>query len=396
MDYGKHEASQGYEPGEGILTTLIRIPVRIVVLVLVLPARMVWDALTALWHAADRVLLRPLGRALRWLLDTLVLTPLAWLYTWVLTPLGKGAAWLAAVLLVRLWIGLWRYVIVPVARYGIAAPAVWLYANVLTPLGRGLRWIGTALLLPALHGLGWLLTVLLIVPLEFLWRYVAVPVVRYGLVVPVVWLYEAVLTPIGRGTVRVLSTLWQGTAWILGRLRRGIAATGRGLGLAVAWLVTTLLVAPLVWTYRRILTPVGREIAAAFEVAWRIAGYVSRAVGRALAAIAWCLIGAPVSWAYRTVCAPVGHFLRDALWAPARRAAAEAGRAARAALATARETVRQARRDAWRALVGAPGGERSGEPRGIPARTLGSTTTVPSAAQASETPLGGDPFAKQG
>ncbi|MEV0139106.1 hypothetical protein [Streptomyces globisporus] len=396
MDYGKHQAPQGYEPGEGILTTLIRIPVRIVVLVLVLPARMVWDALTALWHAADRVLLRPLGRALRWLLDTLVLTPLAWLYTWVLTPLGKGAAWLAAVLLVRLWIGLWRYVIVPVARYGIAAPAVWLYANVLTPLGRGLRWIGTALLLPALHGLGWLLTVLLIVPLEFLWRYVAVPVVRYGLVVPVVWLYEAVLTPIGRGTVRVLSTLWQGTAWILGRLRRGIAATGRGLGLAVAWLVTTLLVAPLVWTYRRILTPVGREIAAAFEVAWRIAGYVSRAVGRALAAIAWCLIGAPVSWVYRTVCAPVGHFLRDALWAPARRAAAEAGRAARAALATARETVRQARRDAWRALVGAPGGERSGEPRGIPARTLGSTTTVPSAAQASETPLGGDPFAKQG
>lgn len=89
MDYGKHQAPQGYEPGEGILTTLIRIPVRIVVLVLVLPARMVWDALTALWHAADRVLLRPLGRALLWLLDTLVLTPLAWLYTWVLTPSAR-------------------------------------------------------------------------------------------------------------------------------------------------------------------------------------------------------------------------------------------------------------------------------------------------------------------
>ncbi|MFF8963916.1 hypothetical protein ACF1BK_14360 [Streptomyces globisporus] len=411
MDHGKHQAPQGYEPGEGILTTLIRIPVRIVVLVLVLPARMAWDALTALRHAADRVLLRPLGRGLLWLLDILVLTPLAWLYTWVLTPLGKGAAWLAVALLIWPWIGLWRYVIVPVARYGIAAPAVWLYAHVLTPLGHGLRWTGAALLLPALHGLGtgigWLITVLLIVPLQFLWRYVAVPVARYGLVVPVVWLYETVLTPVGRGAARVLSTLRQGTAWILGMLRqgtawvlaqlwRGIAATGRGLGLAVAWLVMTLLVAPLGWTYRRILTPVGREIAAAFEVTWRIAGYLSRAVGRALATIAWYLIGAPVSWAYRTVCTPVGHFLRDGVWAPARRAAAEAGRAARAALATARETVRQARRDAWRALVGAPGGERSGEPRGIPARTLGSTTTVPSAAQASETPLGGDPFAKQG
>ncbi|MFI0873691.1 hypothetical protein ACH4TM_04665 [Streptomyces parvus] len=411
MDYGKHQAPQGYEPGEGILTTLIRIPVRIVVLVLVLPARMVWDALTALWHAADRVLLRPLGRALLWLLDTLVLTPLAWLYTRVLTPLGKAAAWLAVALLIWPWIGLWRYVIVPVARYGIAVPAVWLYAHVLTPLGHGLRWIGTTLLLPALHGLGngigWLITVLLIVPLEFLWRYVAVPVVRYGLVVPVVWLYANVLTPIGLGTAWVLSklrqgtawtlgTLWQGTAWVLAQLWRGIAATGRGLGLAVAWLVMTLLVAPIGWTYRRILTPVGREIAAAFEVAWRITGYVSRAVGRALAWLAWHLIGAPVSWAYRTVCTPVGHFLRDAVWAPARRAAAEAGRAARAALTTARETVRQARRDAWRALVGAPAAERPGEPRGIPARTLGSTTTVPSAAQASESPLGGDPFAKQG
>ncbi len=388
MDYGKHQAPQGYEPGEGILTTLIRIPVRIVVLVLVLPVRMVWDALTALWHAADRVLLRPLGRAVVWLLDTLVLTPLTWLYTWVLAPLGKAAAWLAVALLVWPWIGLWRYVIVPVARYGVAAPAVWLYGSVLTPLGHGLRWIGTALLLPALYGLGnalgWLITVLLIVPLEFLWRYVAVPVVRYGLVVPVVWLYADVLTPLGLGT-----------AWVLAQIWRGIAATGRGLGLAVAWLVMTLLVAPLAWTYRRILTPVGREIAAAFEVAWRIAGYVSRAVGRALATIAWYLIGAPVSWAYRTVCTPVGHFLRDSVWAPARRAAAEAGRAARAALATARETVRQARRDAWRALVGSTDGARSREPRGIPARTLGSTTTVPSAAQATESAPLGEKFAKR-
>ncbi|BFP55315.1 hypothetical protein OH733_25990 [Streptomyces griseus] len=399
MDYGKHQAPQGYEPGEGILTTLIRIPVRIVVLVLVLPARMVWDALTALWHAAARVLLRPLGRAVVWLLDTLVLTPLTWLYTWVLAPLGKAAAWLAVALLVWPWIGLWRYVIVPVARYGVAAPAVWLYGSVLTPLGHGLRWIGTALLLPALYGLGnalgWLLTVLLIVPLEFLWRYGIVPVVRYGLVVPVVWLYANVLTPLGLGTAWVLGRLWQGTAWVLAQIWRGIAATGRGLGLAVAWLVMTLLVAPLAWTYRRILTPVGREIAAAFEVAWRIAGYVSRAVGRALARLAWLLIGAPVSWAYRTVCTPVGHFLRDSVWAPARRAAAEAGRAARAALATARETVRQARRDAWRALVGSTDGARSREPRGIPARTLGSTTTVPSAAQATESAPLGEKFAKR-
>ncbi|MFY0515530.1 hypothetical protein ACOMD4_34845 [Streptomyces anulatus] len=399
MDYGKHQAPQGYEPGESILTTLIRIPVRIVVVVLVLPVRMVWDALTALWHAADRVLLRPLGRALARLLDTLVLTPLTWLYTWVLTPLGKAASWLAVALLLWPWIGLWRYVIVPVARYGIAAPAVWLYGAVLTPLGHGLRWIGTALLAPAARGLGtgltWLFATLLVLPVAGLWRYAVVPAVRYGLIIPVVWLYGAVLTPLGLGAAWVLGKLWQGTAWVLGQVRRGIAATGRGLGIALAWLVMTLLVAPVSWTYRRILAPVGREIAAAFEVAWRIAGYVSRAVGRAIAWFAWHLIGAPVSWAYRTVCTPIGHFVRDAVWAPARRAAAETGRAARAALASARETVRQARRDAWRALVGSTDGARSREPQGIPARTLGSTTTVPSAAQASETSLPGEKFVKQ-
>ncbi|MFJ9887913.1 hypothetical protein ACIQRW_18875 [Streptomyces sp. NPDC091287] len=400
MDYGKHQAPQGYEPGEGVLTTLIRIPVRIVVVVLVLPVRMVWDALAALWHAADRVLLRPLGRALAWLLATLVTTPLTWLYTWVLTPLGKAASWLAVALLLWPWIGLWRYVIVPVARYGIAAPAAWLYRAVLTPLGHGLRWIGTALLVPAARGLGTglarLFATLLVLPVAALWRYVIVPVVRYGMVVPVVWLYEAVLSPIGLGTAWVLGKLWQGTAWVLGRLWRGIAAIGHGLGTAVTWLVMTLLVAPVSWTYRRLLAPVGREIAAAFEVAWRITGYVSRAVGRALATIARYVIGAPASWAYRTVCTPVGHFLRDSVWAPARRAAAEAGRAARTALASARETVRLARRDAWRALVGSTDGARSREPAGIPARTLGSTTTVPSAAQASETPLLGEKLVKRG
>ncbi|MFD4234144.1 hypothetical protein [Streptomyces sp. NPDC058542] len=400
MDYGKHQAPQGYEPGDSVLTTLIRIPVRIVVVVLVLPVRMVRDALTALWHAAGRVLLRPLGRALAWLLDTLVLTPLTWLYTGVLTPLGKAASWLAVALLLWPWIGLWRYVVVPVARYGIAAPAVWLYRAVLTPLGHGLRWIGTALLAPAARGLGtglaWLLATLLVLPAAALWRYVIVPVVRYGLIVPVVWLYGAVLTPIGLGTAWVLGRLWQGAAWVLGRLWRGIAATGRGLGVAVAWLVMTLLVAPVSWTYRRVLAPVGREIAAASEVAWRIAGYVSRAVGRGIARLAWYLVGAPVSWAYRTLFTPVGHFLRDSVAAPARRAAAEAGRAARAALVSARETVRRARRDAWRALAGSTDGARSREPVGIPARTLGSTTTVPSAAQASETPLLGEKLVQRG
>ncbi|CAM5710432.1 hypothetical protein [Streptomyces badius] len=374
MDGREHQELDPYAP-ETTPNRLVRVVVRTVVLIVVLPVRMVWDVLAGAWHTVDRVVLPPLGRALAALGAALGRG---------LEMLFGGIGWLVGTLIGVL----------------VLIPLKWLYTSVFTPLGHGLRWIGTALLAPAARGLGtgltWLFITLLVVPVAGLWRYAIVPVVRYGLVVPAMWLYGAVLTPIGRGTAWVLRKLWQGAAWTLAQLWRGVSATGRGLGLAVAWLVMTLLVAPLGWMYRRILTPAGREIAAAFEVAWRIAGYVSRAVGRGLARLAWYLIGAPASWAYRTVCTPVGHFLRDAVWAPARRAAAEAGRAARAALATARETVRQARRDAWRALVGAPAVERPGEPRGIPARTLGSTTTVPSAAQASETPLGGDPFAKQG
>lgn len=374
MDDTEHQGLDRYAP-ETAPNRLLRIVVRVVVLVLVLPVRMVWDLLAAGRHTFERVVLPPAARAFAALARALGRS-----LEWVFGAIGWMLGTLIGVL--------------------VLIPLKWLYTSVLTPLGHGLRWIGTALLAPAARGLGtgllWLLATLLVLPVAVLWRYALVPVVRYGLVAPAVWLYGHVLTPLGHGTAQVLSTLWQGTSWVLGQARRGIAATGRGLGGVVAWLVLTLLVAPASWTYRRILAPVGREIAAAFEVAWRIAGYISRAVGRAVAWLVWHLIGAPVSWAYRTMCAPVGHFVRDSVWAPARRAAAEAGRTARTALASARETVRQARRDAWRALAGGTDGARSREPRGIPARTLGSTTTVPSAAQASETSLVGEKFVKQG
>ncbi|MDV9202624.1 hypothetical protein R6M67_46565, partial [Streptomyces sp. Wh19] len=50
---------------------------------------------------------------------------------------------------------------------------------------------------------------------------------------------------------------------------------------------------------------------------------------------------------------------------------------------SARETVRRARRDAWRALVGGPGAAEPREPGRPVTRRLGATqqtTTVPSAA----------------
>lgn len=179
MDYGKHQTPARYEAGEGCLTTLIRIPVRIVVVVIVLPVRMVWDALVVGARAADRILLRPLGRALSWLFATLVVIPAVRLYEAVLTPLGHALLWLAELVFVRLWVALWRYALVPVVRYGLVVPVVWLYEAVLTPVGHGLRWVYRVLLTPAGRGittaLRRVLTALFVRPVVGLWRYLLVP-----------------------------------------------------------------------------------------------------------------------------------------------------------------------------------------------------------------------------
>ncbi|WP_069172779.1 hypothetical protein [Streptomyces griseus] len=375
MDDAKDRTPVPHEGGEGCLTTLVRIPVRLVVLVLVLPVRMVWDLAVGGARALDRVLLRPLGRGLERL------------YATVVAPTGRALAWLAVAVLVRPWTALWRHLVVPGVRYGIVVPLMWLHATVVTPAGRGLRWVYRTLLVPAgrvaAATVVALVTVVLVWPVAAVWRHVLEPLgragawlARQGLVRPVLWVHRHLLTPLGHALVH--------TFLVLGR---GLAATVRGLGTAAVRMVVTLLVVPVSWVYRRILVPVGRETAAAVGVAWRIAGFVSRAVGRGLVWLARHLVGAPAGWVYRAVCTPVGHVLRDAVLAPARRAVREAGRAARGVLGAARETLRAARRDAWRALVGKPQVTAARELEGSAARTLGRTTTVPSAATAPEISL---------
>ncbi|MFF2525552.1 hypothetical protein [Streptomyces liangshanensis] len=403
--YGAHQAPpyEGYEGGEGCLTVAVRIPVRIVVLVVVLPVRVVWDLLAAGARAVDRSVLRPVGRGLllglAWLGRAsgalgrvLVVVPLVWLYGAVAVPLAKALRWLAVAVLVWPVVGLWRYVVVPVWRYGVVAPAAWVWRAVLVPSGRALDRLWTAayesLLTPLGKGLRWLAVAVLVWPVVGLWRYVAVPVWRYGVVAPAARVWRAALVPLGKGI-----------GWLLTGLGRGLVSGARALWAAVVWLALALVVVPGGWIVRRILVPVGRETAAAFSTAWRIAGYLSRALGRALAWLAWNAVGRPGRWTYRNVCTPVGHWVRDRMLAPAGRAAREIGRVARETLASARETFRQTRRDAWRALVGTrqdarqdgrPGAPRMTEPREPVAhrtRTLGSTTTVPGAVPAPEISL---------
>ncbi|MFC8274032.1 hypothetical protein ACFUJR_16175 [Streptomyces sp. NPDC057271] len=419
MSMEKPQPPRRPDEPEGCLTAVIRIPVRIVVLVIVVPVRMIWDVLVVGARALDRTVLRPTGRALTWLgralfvrpwvwlwrqvvLPTVhhtLVVPAVWLYRRLLTPLGHGLIWLLTALARALgvglgwlgmalfvwpWVALWRYVVVPVARYGIGAPAVWVYRWILAPLGAGVSFL-----------------------LDRLWRYVVVPAARYGIALPLAWLYRHVLTPVGRGLAWSLSRIWRGASLVLGALWRGLVAVGASCRGGGVWLGKALfvwpwvalwrygvvpvvrygVVVPLVWLYRRVLTPVGRELLDALRVCWRVAGFVSRAVGRALAWVVRNLVGRPAAWFYRSVCAPVGHWVRDQVWAPARRAAVAAGQAAREGLAAARATVRQARRDAWRALVGGPRVTEPVEPVVASARTLGSTTTASGAAPVPEISL---------
>ncbi|WP_425264396.1 hypothetical protein [Streptomyces atriruber] len=342
---------------EGCLAVAIRIPVRIVVLVLVVPVRLVWDALAVCGHFLYRNALRPVGRGI-----------------------GAVLTWLCKAVFVWPWVALWRYVLVPIGkalgwlgRTLFVVPLAWLYARVLTPIGHGIAWLGRVLLVipaawlhahvlrPLGHGLWvslvWLGKAVFVWPWVGLWRYVVVPVgvgiawlVRTLVVVPVVWLYEAVLTPLGHG----VATLFR---WVF--------------------------VVPVVALWRWVLAPVGRAIAVvareigdAFGHAWRIAGHVSLVVGRFLGTLLRWIFVEPVRWAYRSVLTPIGHVVRDAVWRPAAAAARGVGRTTRLALASARGSIRQARADVRRMLFGAPQPVARREPDTPEARTLGSSTTA--------------------
>ncbi|WP_338676658.1 hypothetical protein V1460_29595 [Streptomyces sp. SCSIO 30461] len=329
------ELEKHRQPAEagGCLTVAVRIPVRIVVLLVVVPVRMVWDLLVVCARTLHRVLMRPLGRVLAYVYET-VLAPVG-------RAVGRAVTFLAKALFHWPWIALWRYVLVPAAA--------WLHRWVLTPLGLGLVWVYGALLAPLGRGAGWLLWAV------FVWPWTA--------------LYRWVLTPLG-----------QGLAWLWARAVVPAAAAG---WTALAWLLRVLIVVPVVCFHRWIVVPVGgflavlgRETLDALKAAWRIAGHVSRAAGRALKWLGWNLLGRPLVWCYREVCSPVGHFVRDQVWRPAKRVAVTAGQAVRGALASARDTVREARRAARRALVGGPTDVRGGRPVPVPARNLGGTSTT--------------------
>ncbi|NGO69327.1 hypothetical protein G5C65_13380 [Streptomyces sp. SB3404] len=338
---------------EGCLVTAIRLPVRVVMFVLVLPVRIAWDALAACGRALHRTALRPAGRVL----GTVLGAALGRLWATLIVPAARAAgaalAWLGRELLVRPWSALWRHVLAPAGRRTgaavgrllrvlVATPLQWTYAHVLTPLGHAL----TALA----HGVGTGCGLL----------------GRRLLVLPARRVYRKVLTPAGHAAARLARGTLALLAW-LGRCL--VAVPARALyQYVLVPLARWLLIVPAVALHRHVLTPVGRalavaarEAAAGIGFAWRAAGRVSRSVFGFLGRLLRALFVTPFVWVWEYAVRPV--------WRPVARVVRETGLAVRAALVSVWASVRQTRAEIRRALFGGtrtPDRERPLEGRRVP------------------------------
>ncbi|WP_225832227.1 hypothetical protein [Streptomyces sp. NK08204] len=216
-------SSQPQQPPEGCLVVALRIPLRVLVFLLVVPVRLAWDAVVAVAGFLWRCLLAPVGRAIGWVLHALLIVPLTWLYRWLLTPLGHAL--------------------------------VWLYVRVLTPVGHAILWVLTPVGRALARSLYWITRVLLVLPALALWRWILAPVGR-------------VLAAVGREIGTALGHAWR----VAGHVSR---AVGRVLGTLFRW----IFLEPLRWVYRTVLTPVGHVVR---DLVLRPAAQAARAVGRAV------------------------------------------------------------------------------------------------------------------
>ncbi|MFD4504023.1 hypothetical protein [Streptomyces sp. NPDC058457] len=234
-----------YPEGEGCLVVAIRIPARILVFLVVLPVRLLWDACGAVARFLWRYVLAPVGRAVGRLLHGLLVVPLIWLYRYLLTPLGHALAWLYARVLTPLGHAL-----------------LWFHARVLTPIGHAVVW----LLTPAAKAVEWVFDML---GTALYWT------VRVLLVLPALALWRWVLAPAGHVLGIVLREIGEalGHAWrVAGYVAR---AAGRVLGTLFRW----IFLEPARWVYRTVLTPVGHVVR---DLVLHPVAEAARAIGRAV------------------------------------------------------------------------------------------------------------------
>lgn len=261
--------------GDGCLVGVLRVPVKIVAVLVVLPVRVVWDLIVAVARLLNRHVLGPAGRGLRRFRDAVVRP--------VLRGLGRVAATLLKLVFVWPWTGLWRYALSPVGR-GLARLGSAVAAYLLRPLGRGLALVAWALFV-------W--------PWMTLWRHVLTPVGAA--------LLTHLLRPLGDGLGRALRTVGRR---LLAPLARGVALVGWALGMA-------LFVWPWAWLWRYALVPVGRASAWLAHATGVALVWLLRALFVWPWARLWRYVVVPVAGAaYRYLLAPLGRGAYAYLLAP--------------------------------------------------------------------------------
>ncbi len=192
-------------------------PVRVVAVAVVLPGRLLWEAL----QATGRFLERYVGRPLAWLWHHAVVVPLSWLWRRLIVVPGS-------------WV--WRWLIV--------VPLSWVWRTLIVP------------------PVSWAWRRLIVVPVAWLVKWlIVVPVVRLAEVTAPLWralgralrraggLVARAVAAVALAAYRwVLRPGWRGAGWVLGQVYRWLL---RPAGRAIAW----------VW--RHTAVPAGRAVAAA-------------------------------------------------------------------------------------------------------------------------------------
>jgi hypothetical protein len=202
--------------------------VTIPLLIIVLPVRLLWEALKVIGRLVNAYLLRPLGwllynalvrpvawvlrelvwRPIRWMVRVLVVLPLRWVGRRILLPLGRA---------------LLRYVLVPLLS-GLAW-LVMLVMLVARPVGRALAALWRAVLWPVLAAFGRLLA--------YTWRLAGV-ILYHLLVRPLKFLWRMVLKPV----LRAVRQIWRATAvpaarWFRHHVWEPVRAAGRSVSRAL-------------------------------------------------------------------------------------------------------------------------------------------------------------------
>jgi len=224
------------EPYEYTAPGCLTWPARVIAIVIVVPLRLLWEAVAAVGRAVYAGLLEPLGR----LLDFVIVRPARWLFTvLVVIPVRR----LCRVLVVIPLSWLWRAILTPAGR--------WSYERLLVPVGRALRWVTMGLLLIIMTPVGYVLG-LIGRGIRALYRWARPGLAAVGQVIADALSYGwDVATAVARFLGRVLfHTVVRPVRWVWrSTVRPVLAATGA----AITWTWRVMVASPTSWARRNLL-----------------------------------------------------------------------------------------------------------------------------------------------